>query len=215
MFVGKNMARAFICIIITVSFLAGCGSLTRSAIKGDLEGVKEHIAEGEDINAYDRWGWTPVMWAAYYNYYSIVKYILENGANVNARSNKSYGSINTGSTPLIIASYYGYPGIVRLLLKHGANPKLQNEQGETALSLAEKYNFSEIIELLEGKNVRRYSAVRDDDADQGEPMQTILLNDGSRIVGKIISQNRTHVTVKTKYTTMTIEKDRISEMKFK
>jgi hypothetical protein len=48
-----------------------------------------------------------------------------------------------------------------------------------------------------------------------EGNQTILMNDGSKIVGKIISQTRTQVTVQTKYSTITLDKDKISEMKYK
>src|SRR5512137_123778 len=104
--------RACVAVIIAVSLLVGCGSLTKSAINGDLAGVKKHLQKGEDVNRYDRWGWTPVMWATYYNYYEVVNYLLENGANPNARSKKAYGSIAIGSTPLLIASYYGWAGIV-------------------------------------------------------------------------------------------------------
>lgn len=211
---NRHAASASMCVIITLLFLAGCGSLTRSATRGDLNGVKKYLSEGADINQSDRWGWTPVMWSVYYNYYDVVKYMLENGANANARTQKAYGSIAKGSTPLIIAAYYDYPGIVQRLMKHGANPKLENEQGETAYTVAEKFNFSDIMELLEGKGKKGYTPVKD----EGEPEeanQIILMKDGSKIVGKIITQTRTHVTVKTKYSTMTIEKDRISEMKFK
>ncbi|HNR88175.1 MAG TPA: hypothetical protein PKM65_07530 [Spirochaetota bacterium] len=39
--------------------------------------------------------------------------------------------------------------------------------------------------------------------------------DGSEIRGEIVNQNRTAITVKTKYTTMTIEKKNIREIKYK
>lgn len=211
---NKHAACASICVIIAVLFLAGCGSLTRSATRGDLDGVKKYLSEGADINQYDKWGWTPVMWSVYYNYYNVVKYMLENGAIANARTQKAYGSIAKGSTPLLIAAYYDYPGIVLRLMKHGANPKLGNERGETAYAVAEKFNFTEIMEILEGKSTKNYTTEKDEWA-SAETNQIILMKDGSRIVGKIISQARSHATVKTKYSTMTIEKDKISEMKFK
>ncbi|MBN1498233.1 MAG: ankyrin repeat domain-containing protein [Spirochaetes bacterium] len=209
--------RVLFCVVLSMLFLAGCGSITRHATRGDVDGISKYIREGGDINLYDRWGWTPIMWSVYYGYYDAVKLMLENGANPNARTQKDYGSIMKDSTPLIIAAYYGQGGIANLLLKRGANPKNINRRGESAYSLAEKYNFTEILDLLEGKATRHYSWDKreQEDRDREEGNQTILMNDGSKIVGKIVSQTRTHVTVKTKYSTMTIEKDRISEMKFK
>lgn len=43
----------------------------------------------------------------------------------------------------------------------------------------------------------------------------IYMVDGSEIRGEIVNQNRTAITVKTKYTTMTIEKKNIREIKYK
>jgi ankyrin repeat protein len=140
-----------IAMIIAIAVFSGCGSLMRSASRGDLDGVKHYVEKGADVNQYDRWGWTPIMWAIYYNYYDVVKYMLENKADPNARTKYDYGSILKDSTPLIIAATYGYGGIARQLLLHGANPKLLNRQGESAIIVAERYNFIEIVNLIEGK----------------------------------------------------------------
>jgi len=200
-------------VVLAMAVFSSCGSLSRSAYRGDLDGVKKHIAKGADVNQYDRWGWTPIMWAIYYNYYDIVKYMLEQNADPNVRSVKDYGSVLKDSTPLIIAATYGYGGIARQLLKHGASTKAVNRQGDSALTVAERNNFIEIVNLIEGKGAGRNTG--DEDKNKDEANQTILMNDGSKIVGKIVSQNRTHVTVRTKYNTITIEKDKISEMKYK
>ncbi len=210
----KNIACS-VAMILLLPLLAGCGSLSRSAYRGDLEGVKKQIAKGADINEVDRWGWTPIMWATYYNYYDIVKYMIEHKANANARSMHDYGSIAKDSTPLIIAVSYNYNGIVRLLLRHGVDKKAENRQGETAFTIAEKHNMIEILELLGGKGAVKPDKKVEDRAGVEETSQIILLNDGSQIVGKIVAQTRTTVTVKTRYSTITIEKDKISEMKYK
>jgi preprotein translocase subunit YajC len=44
---------------------------------------------------------------------------------------------------------------------------------------------------------------------------TVYLHDGGMLVGRILSQDETRVTIKTKYTTMTIEKEKIKEIKHK
>jgi uncharacterized protein len=213
MYNNAKMTRRILGLALSVSLLAGCGSLSKSAIKGDVEGVKKYLARGESVNEVDRWGWTPLMWTAYYNYYDVAKFLLEHGANVNARTQKSYHSIETNSTPLIVASYYGFDGMVRLFLGHGADKSIANAKGMTALDIAQQYNMTSVIDLLGKAPLRKEQPVADDSATAQN--QTIVLTDGSRIVGKIVSQTRTTVTVQTKYTTMTIDKSKISEMKYK
>ena len=56
----------------------------------DLEKVKELIANGADVNAKDRWVYTPLHLV---NDVEIAKVLIANGADVNAR-------FNDGSTPL-------------------------------------------------------------------------------------------------------------------
>jgi len=207
--------RVAVSIVIVAALLAGCGSLTRSAINGDIVGAKKRLAKGDDVNKFDRWGWTPAMWATYYNHYEVLKLLLEQGADPNAKTKKAYSSIAKGSTPMIIASYYGWAGSVRLLLKHGADKNIVNSVDETAASVAEKSNFVDILDLLEkGVSVRkRPETIKDMQEDAAD--QIIYMTDGSKIVGKIIAQDRESVTVKTKYTTITVQKEKISEIKYK
>jgi len=214
----RNMnktARSITCVAAAVLLVAGCGSLSKSAINGSIEGVKKYMAKGESVNAVDRWGWTPLLWTAYYNYYDVAKFLLENGANVNFRSKKSYGSIDEKSTALIVASYYGFDGMVRLLLNHGADKSIENVKGMTAMDIATQYNMTAVLDLLGNAPVRKAKPVPDETTVDAPQTQTIILTDGSRIVGRIVSQTRTTVTVQTRYTTMTIEKSKISEMKYK
>jgi hypothetical protein len=143
---SDNTARGIICVAAAIILMAGCGSLSKSAINGSVEGVKKYMAKGESVNAVDGWGWTPLMWAAYYNYYDVAKFLLENGANVNARTQKSYRAIDEKSTALIVASYYGFDGMVRLLLSHGADKSIENARGMTAMDIATHYSMTAVLE---------------------------------------------------------------------
>ncbi len=46
-------------------------------------------------------------------------------------------------------------------------------------------------------------------------IQTILLKDGSRIVGRIVSQTKSEVTIQTKYTIIKVSKEKIELIKYK
>ena len=56
-------------------------------------------------------------------YFEMIKLLIENEANVNARNNE-------GNTPIF---YVGEPKFVQLLIKNGADVNIQNENGDTAL----------------------------------------------------------------------------------
>ena len=145
----RRILLSIICLLCALAFLFGCGSLSKSTIKGDLDGVKSYVAKGENVNQIDSSGWTPLLWSTYYNYFPIVEYLLDNGANPNVQSTATQGNIFKGSTALIVAAYYGQTDTVKILLAHGADKSIKNSVGDTARSLAEKYSFTDVVNLLE------------------------------------------------------------------
>ena len=80
------------------------------------------------VNLHNKeYGWTPLMVAAYNNSCSIVKYLIENGADVNA--------VNyNGTTPLMYAKdaviKYGETKVLDLLLKAGADRYIKDYDGK-------------------------------------------------------------------------------------
>jgi ankyrin repeat protein len=75
--------------------------------KGDLDTVKKLVEYGEDVNQVSQ-GMTPLMYAAKYNRVEIVKYLISQGAQVDAKSNK-------GLTALKYAESTGAEAVVSLL----------------------------------------------------------------------------------------------------
>jgi uncharacterized protein len=141
---------SFVCALVCILLCAGCAAtLSRAAISGDLPEINRLLQKGENVNGYDKWGWTPLLWAVYYNYPGVVRFLVERGADPNARTHERYGSIAVGSTPLIVAAYYGYAETVWFLLEHNADRNATNMRGETALMLAKQGNFTQVVELLE------------------------------------------------------------------
>jgi len=102
--------------IIAAVLVVGCGpsmSIHKAASDGNIEAVKQHLAAGVDVNAWDEdFGWTPLHLAAQRGYKEIIELLLANGADVNARD-------WSGETPLDWAD----GETVDLLRKHGGKTK--------------------------------------------------------------------------------------------
>jgi len=69
-----------------------------------------------------------------------VRYLLDQGADVNARE-------NGGSTPLAEAAYYGHTDVIKELLLRGADLNLIGHDG-TALDIAVRRNNSAVADFL-------------------------------------------------------------------
>ncbi len=212
MLIRKIIVLISFCVIIPYSFVS-CSSITRSAASGDISRVSRFLDAGENINGYDKWGWTPLMWATYYGHYDLVKWMLDRGANPNSRSQKDYGSIVKDSTPVIIAASYGYGNIVRLFMKYKGDLKARNRAGETVEILAERNNYMDILLLAKGrgKNIRgTESAIiadmydsKNEESEEGN--EVFFLNDGRKVVGKIVSKDWEKVTIRTRTNNVTIQ----------
>ena len=87
-------------------------------------------------------GWTPLLFTSGKGYTKIVQLLLEHGADIDHRSTV------IGTTALILASEHGHTEIVRILLEKGADVRIESANGDTAISVAAKRNFKEIVELL-------------------------------------------------------------------
>lgn len=70
-----------------------------------------------------------------------IKSLLGQGLNVNDRS-------LYGIPPLIRAVLYDKPEALRTLIEFGADKNAKDDQGRTALELAQKYNHFQIVEIL-------------------------------------------------------------------
>ena len=118
-------------LILFLLCFTSCSLLTRASYNDDLGAVKRYVVrEGADLNFRDRWGMTPLLWAAYYNHFSIAKYLVEKGADINVQAGNGY--VTRGSTPILLASYYGHRAIVKLLLEKGADTSIKDSKGVSA-----------------------------------------------------------------------------------
>ena len=110
----------------------------KNAADGKLDVIKLFVESGMDINA--RSNETALTASAYYNHANIVKYLVDNGADVN------YGSYYTD--PVISAVRGGSYDIVNYLIEHGADVNALSYGKSTPLYVAAELGKSEIIDLL-------------------------------------------------------------------
>ncbi|MBW5397594.1 ankyrin repeat domain-containing protein, partial [Brachyspira pilosicoli] len=113
--------------------------------------LESRIKGGEDYPPdYD---YTPLMIAALRNDYDMVKFLVEKGANINAKTHSEYSSLET---PLLLSLDYEHiesrydenSSVAEYLINNGADINVTNEDGETPLMYASKLHNIKVIELL-------------------------------------------------------------------
>ncbi|KAK6455624.1 uncharacterized protein RJT20DRAFT_97227 [Scheffersomyces xylosifermentans] len=128
----------------------GRSMLQRSCKKGNLNEVQSYIARGANANEKDFCGFTCLHEAALEGHTEVVRFLIEHGANVNAKADAAGDS----ETPLIDAAENKHYEVVKLLLDNGADPSIYNIDGFTALTKiqnehTDEEGYDKIIRLLE------------------------------------------------------------------
>jgi ankyrin repeat protein len=155
---GGNMIHGLfklsgITLFSATLFLCGCSTsnpevannaLLFSAERSTVAEVNHNLAEGADINARDKDGFTPLHMAAGAGHADVVQLLISKGAEVNA-ANK------IGVTPLHVAAATGHVDIADLLISKGANVNSRRNDGLTPLHFAAREGYKNIVELLISK----------------------------------------------------------------
>ena len=109
--------------------------------KNNINGMKEAISLGADVNLKNNEWDTALMYTAYWGRTDIARLLIEHGADVNAVD-------KYGNTALMWACEYGHIEIVQLLLEYGVDVNGQDKYGNTALIKACEYGHTDIANLL-------------------------------------------------------------------
>ena len=94
-------------------------SIHDAANEGNIEGVKQHLAAGMDVDVKDESGETPLHFA---DNKEIADLLITSGADVNDAD-------DGGATPLHKAAFQGYTEIAELLIANGADVNAKTMSG--------------------------------------------------------------------------------------
>jgi serine/threonine-protein phosphatase 6 regulatory ankyrin repeat subunit B len=139
-------------LVIVLAILARVGDagtiapldweLMNAVTRGDLAGAKDWLNKGARASGRDVVeGLTILMCAAGTGKVDILKLLLDNEANVNAKD-------RFGSTALMFAARQGRAEAVKLLIESGADVTIQDKYGATALMYSAEASDLESVKLL-------------------------------------------------------------------
>jgi len=162
-------------ITIAALVLVGCGqsvpdiSIHEAAATGNIQAVKQHLANGADVNAIYSGGWSVLDMALTSKNEEVITLVKTSGGRSNADKSifaaSGIGNIEavkqhlaagadvnaktkSGLTPLHHAAFYGHMEIAELLIEKGADVKAKDMNGKTPLDEAIKRKHTEIADFL-------------------------------------------------------------------
>ena len=111
--------------------------------KCDFDLIMLLIENGADIYDFDEEGVSIFEMAITYGNVEMVKYLIEQGIDVNKTNRKSRFS------PLMAAACYGRVEVAKLLIENGADKCAVDSKGISVIDFARKLNKRSILELLD------------------------------------------------------------------
>jgi ankyrin repeat protein len=181
-----------------IEYLLDCGidlatadlhyALGDACYKGNFDVIKMLIELGADVNGGD-YGASenPLMHAARHGHLEIAQYLLENGADIEARSYE-------GNTPLLFAAWEGQLEMIQFLIKKGADINSTNDMNWNALMQACLQGFYSLAKIL----VEKGSDVNLVDKEKGATPLMLVAHSCSKQIVKLLLENGADKSAKDK-----------------
>jgi ankyrin repeat protein len=120
--------------------IANQSDLIQAAAKaGDIVKISDMLKEDPTlVFARDKFGKTPLHWAANMGYKDEAELLLDGGADINAKD-------NFGDTPLHLADH---EDVIKLLLNKGAEVNAKDNEGRTPLFWASRHGRRAVVDVL-------------------------------------------------------------------
>lgn len=144
-------------------------ALMHAAWQGRLAAVKWLVGRGASVNR-EPLKWTALHYAVFAGHEDVAAYLIEQGANINARS-------TNGSSVLMMAVFEGRAELAKRLIASGADTGVKNDKGDGALEWAFKYKHAEIARIVSDQETHA-EAARMPQAYWGEAMRSISAAQG-------------------------------------
>ncbi|XP_065835605.1 putative ankyrin repeat protein RF_0381 isoform X2 [Oscarella lobularis] len=165
----------------------GRGALTLAVIAGQFEMTKKLVEMGFDVNKpCDKAGGTSLHWAAAKGSAQIATFLIDNGANLEAKMKNGFTPImeavmlanieviglliskgcdvraedKDGEGLLHWAAFANCPKIAEQLIANGLNIELRSDRGETPFLVACRYGSAACVDLLISKGCNRLAEDR-------------------------------------------------------
>jgi len=128
-----------------------------TAGRGDVIGLQTLLRHGVDVNATDKYGYTPLILAAGgTDSAETVRLLLAHGAKIEAREKESW-------TPLLRAAWEGHFEVMKALLEHGADVNAQTDKGWGALLIVQRQFPAPYTRLLLSRGAHIDAQAKDGD----------------------------------------------------
>lgn len=206
-----RLSTLFTIAIILSSFtLTGCATaLYNAAADNDIIKVKTLLDQGANVNEDTYGAVCPLFRAAENGNTEMVSLMLDRGANIDINLK--------GRTPLFCAVSSGKFDTAKYLVDRGANIDMAIIMCEGLLTPEKNWTDTSYPIVLRQSIalLKEWKTSRPKGKSPAVKASVIHLNDGSEIRGEIVNQSRTAVVLKTAYSTVTIEKKNIKEIKYK
>jgi ankyrin repeat protein len=138
----------------------GASPLHYAALHGQRDAVDLLIDRGANLDAVDHeYGATPIGWANEKGHMALVEHMRARGARLSLHMAAAFGFLDDVralavqhpdqidhlvgyGAPLHMAALWGQDAVIRWLLEHGANPLRRNQDGELAMTIANRQALS-------------------------------------------------------------------------
>jgi ankyrin repeat protein len=118
-----------------------------AAIEGELSLVQTLIIKHKaEVN---KTGWTPLHYASSTGKLNVAEFLVANGAQVNALSPNE-------TTPLMMSVSSGNEYLIKFLLDKGADLRMRNQEGLSAIDIADLFNKDAIRDGLKSRWLKLY-----------------------------------------------------------